>query len=417
MALSQSDIPWLRNLLQTALKNGASIRTILRAIEDALERGYRPRGHSQDTLDLSLLILRLGGRNLLTLHQHTSFVKIAPTVGCITQDIIQQNIGSVALTPRTQAGLKKLRGTALEEAAVFLSQSNSIGGLCWTHSPLVDVALNNYHSALNISHALTAGRVHLGKEVSVVGAHLFGEDMFYPILAAPTCKLENGDTTRRKAGHHTFVQISLSFTSPRYGTLSNLPGLNLLTGEYEITLDFDYKHVLKRFGTLLRSRNGMRLNNGRCINATMLQRYLMWIDGVDEAWALKLLYPDDPQDVPRAIELINAINSLADIDPTDQCVDTIADVDAIKILAGILRSLLRPFIDITLSLTEQVISLSCFAHLLYACYWDQQRLLMPNQLYYDSQTLFKNIIFCIAKQQTLDPTAPFTLQSSQWYVL
>lgn len=65
MALSQSDIPWLRNLLQTALKNGASIRTILRAIEDALERGYRPRGHSQDTLDLSLLILRLGGRNLL----------------------------------------------------------------------------------------------------------------------------------------------------------------------------------------------------------------------------------------------------------------------------------------------------------------------------------------------------------------
>lgn len=83
--------------------------------------------------------------------------------------------------------------TALEEAAVFLSQSNSIGGLCWTHSPLVDVALNNYHSALNISHALTAGKVHLGKEVSVVGAHLFGEDMFYPILAAPTCKLESSE--------------------------------------------------------------------------------------------------------------------------------------------------------------------------------------------------------------------------------
>ncbi|KAG1812032.1 hypothetical protein EV424DRAFT_1327201, partial [Suillus variegatus] len=213
MALSQSDIPWLRNLLQTALKNGASIRTILRAIEDALERGYRPRGHSQDTLDLLLLILRLRGRNLLyalgqrlpllslrTLHRHTSFVKIVPTVGCITQDIIQQNIGSVALTPRTQAGLKKLRGvsflvdeTALEEAAVFLSQSNSIGGLCWTHSPLVDVALNNYHSALNISHVLTAGRVHLGKEVSVVGAHLFGEDVFYPILAALTCKSESSE--------------------------------------------------------------------------------------------------------------------------------------------------------------------------------------------------------------------------------
>ncbi|KAG2057396.1 hypothetical protein BDR06DRAFT_980847 [Suillus hirtellus] len=336
---------------------------------------------SQNTLDLSLLILCLGGRNLLyalsqclpllslrTLHQHTLFVRIVPTVGCITQNIIQQNIGSLH-------GMSFLvNKTALEEAAIFLSQSNSIGGLCLIHSPLVDVALNNYHSAFNISHMLMAGRVHFGKEVSVMGVHLFSEDVFYPILVTPMCKSESsedmefifkttvaawhaskaekeigsawsyvtdGDTTHHKAGHHTFIQISLLFTSPLYGTLSNLSGLNLLTGEYEIMLDFDCKH------------------------------------------ALKLLYPDNPQDIPHAIKLINVIISLADIDPMDQCVDIIADVDAIKILVGILHSLLQPFIDIILSLTEQVISLSCFTHLLYTCYQDQQCLLMPNQLYYD----------------------------------
>ncbi|KAG9309782.1 hypothetical protein JVU11DRAFT_10156 [Chiua virens] len=34
---------------------------------------------------------------------------------------------------------------------------------------------------------------------------------------------------------------------------------------------------------------------------------------------------------------------------------------------------------------------------------------MPNQLYYDSQTLVKNVIFCIAKQQCLDASQPFFL--------
>lgn len=38
----------------------------------------------------------------------------------------------------------------------------------------------------------------------------------------------------------------LAHESPLYGTLINMPGLNLFTGEGEVTLDFDYKHILKR---------------------------------------------------------------------------------------------------------------------------------------------------------------------------
>ncbi|KAG2757841.1 hypothetical protein P692DRAFT_20867349 [Suillus brevipes Sb2] len=464
MALAQCDVPWLRNLLQTALHNNASIRTILRLIEDALERGYRPRTHGKEADDLALLILRLGGHNLLyalsqrlslpslrTLGRHTSFVKIAPIIGQITTGVIQHNIAAVVLAPRAQAGLNTLRGvsflideTALEEAAGYLPQSNSIGGLCWTHSHLVDTTLNNYQSALGVADALKSGKVHLGKELTVAGAHVFGEDGIYPILAAPTCKSENftdmefvfesvidswyasgadravgpawsfatdGDATRRKAGHRTFLCNNINFTSPLFGTLINLPGLNLLTGKHEMTLDFDYKHVFKRFCTLIRSRAGMRLNNGRCINSSMLERYLTW-----------LLYPDDPQDVPRAVALMNAVISLGNIDPTlppytldgtEPDVDVIADFDAIKILSHILHSLLQPFINITLSLTEQVTFLCRCAHLIYACYRNQRRAFMPNQLYYDVQTLIKNIIFCIAKQQKLDATQPFISKISK----
>ncbi|KIJ12686.1 hypothetical protein PAXINDRAFT_27969, partial [Paxillus involutus ATCC 200175] len=71
MALSQADMPWLQQLLHTALKNGSSINAIIWMIEDALERGYRPRGHSAQSNDLALLIYRLGGTNLLyALNQH-----------------------------------------------------------------------------------------------------------------------------------------------------------------------------------------------------------------------------------------------------------------------------------------------------------------------------------------------------------
>ncbi|KIO07203.1 hypothetical protein M404DRAFT_50423, partial [Pisolithus tinctorius Marx 270] len=65
MALLDHDVPWLRQLLQTSLHNGTSIRTILRMIEDALEHGYRPKNHGTDAIDLALLVYRLGGANLL----------------------------------------------------------------------------------------------------------------------------------------------------------------------------------------------------------------------------------------------------------------------------------------------------------------------------------------------------------------
>jgi len=126
--------------------------------------------------------------------------------------------------------------------------------------------------------SLQSGKIHLGKEVTVVGVHIFGEDGLYPLLAVPTCKSENaadmefvfntvingwrtaggerdvgplwslatdGDTTRRKAGHRVFLKKRLPITSPLYGVLSNLPGMNLYTGEEDVTLDFDYKHIIK----------------------------------------------------------------------------------------------------------------------------------------------------------------------------
>ncbi|KAG2065555.1 hypothetical protein BDR04DRAFT_1032434, partial [Suillus decipiens] len=55
----------------------------------------------------------------------------------------------------------------------------------------------------------------------------------------------DGDMTRRAAGHKLFVKNMLAHESPLYGTLINMPGLNLFIGEGLVTLDFNYKHILK----------------------------------------------------------------------------------------------------------------------------------------------------------------------------
>ncbi|KAG2339231.1 hypothetical protein BDR05DRAFT_977793 [Suillus weaverae] len=436
MALAQSDIPWLKHLLQTLICNGASIHTIPRKIEEALECGYCPRGHSSKAYDLALLISRIGGGSLLfalgchmcipslhSLHSNLSFIVITLTIGLISSEMIGKNIVNVAIEPHYNAGLIAHRGVslltdevALEEAAVYFPDCNSVGGLCWKHLHTIDASLNTYKSTINIAEKLKTGDVHLRKEMTVIVAHCFGEDGIYPLLAAPTCKTEdaadwefifteviemwyrhgtdekvgpvwsfatNGDATRRKAGHKMFVKFKLKHTSPLYSILSNLPGLNLYTCSQSITLDFDYKHIFKHnvvfigFCTLLCSTAGVYLNNGRCINSKMLKCYLSWLDGVDELKARKLLFPDDPQDDPRAVELMSAIIQLGTIDPTQPPftdvgsppdVNIIADFEAIKLLSHLLKNLLEPFINVELSLSEQVSHLSALAHMLFTLY-------------------------------------------------
>ena len=150
----------------------------------------------------------------------------------------------------------------------------------------------------------------------------------------------------------------------------------------------------------------------------MLEHYLPLLDGLDEAATQKLLYPDVPQDVPHAIELLSSIVAIAKINPTlPPCtplgstpdVNVVANFEALQFLGHTFKNLLKPFINIKLSLSDQVTCLSCFAHLLYTFYCDQQCWFIPNQLYYDSQTMVKNTVFSIARQQKLDPSSPFSL--------
>ncbi|KAG1737004.1 hypothetical protein EDB19DRAFT_1895934 [Suillus lakei] len=91
-------------------------------------------------------------------------------------------------------------------------------------------------------------------------------------------------------------------------------------------------------------------------------------------------------------------------------VNTRADLVSITLLSHLIESILVPFINTKLSLTEQVQSLSCYAHLAFTIFRAHHRSFMPFQLYYDMQTLVKGVMFGIVKQQVLDPHASFFLR-------
>ncbi|KAJ7150437.1 hypothetical protein C8R43DRAFT_829032, partial [Mycena crocata] len=465
-AVAESNAPRLTQLMSVGLRNGCSPRRMINMLGDVFEdvEPHNPRPATDSrTMDITLMSYILGGRKLLyalshgsglpslrTLRRHMAFTRIMPTVGTISVSDIVHNIREILFKPRDAAGRTKLRGvsfqideTALEERAVHFRHTNSVGGICWRHSPAANLILKTYDAAVELANKIKTGKVHLAKEVTVVAAFCFGERGTYPILALPTCKhltaddsttiyqtvLEawnlsgastkvgipwswatDGELMRRLAGYTEFLAEKLSKMSPIYGTLAAMTGLNLFAGAGNaITLDFDFKHLFKRICTLLRSPSGIVLNNGRVINATMLARYLLRLPDVTPEFVQQLLFPHDAQDVPRAIQLLVAIIAIGELQFDAMDADTCADIDALRLLGSVIKAILEPFTNTAMNLTEQMTSLSTFAHLSFTLFSVSRLDYMSNQLYGDTQSMVKNAMFCLAKQQILDPTEPFYL--------
>lgn len=167
-----------------------------------------------------------------------------------------------------------------EEVACYFPHADSVGGLCREHCAAVDLRLRSFQSAVDIAEALDEERVHLGKEVSVLGLSSFGEDIrgALPLVISPTCKSErpdktaeilrtvivvyndefakffgpmwsfasDGDAGRRAMVYDMFMTNMIDLSHPLYAIVGQLPGLNLRVGDGDVTADFDWKHEIKR---------------------------------------------------------------------------------------------------------------------------------------------------------------------------
>ncbi|TFY75406.1 hypothetical protein EWM64_g8606 [Hericium alpestre] len=352
MAITEKNVPRVQAIVQTALRNGASISAIVCKIRSSVEGLYHPANFTTSDMDVSTLIYHTGGHALLyamsqcsgipslrTLRNHTVFTRVMPTIGHITQKEIDHNIREVIVkaledkdmtssqVPVTPCSMSLLIDeVALKESAVHFWHTNSIGGLCWKHSNAVDLVLCTFQSAVNIAQGLANGSVHMGKEMTITSLLFFGLDRTFPVLAALTCKQETAED-----------------------------------------MQFILELILKTWkdSSGIKDANGMYL---LIVTSAILECYLIMFKGETVETVKRLLNPKDLQDVPHAIELMQMVISLGTCNVETNHPSIVANMDAIRYLAALLEAILEPFININLSLQEQIIRLSKFVHLSFACF-------------------------------------------------
>ncbi|KAK6991451.1 hypothetical protein R3P38DRAFT_3223532 [Favolaschia claudopus] len=85
------------------------------------------------------------------------------------------------------------------------------------------------------------------------------------------------------------------------------------------------------------------------------------------------------------------------LDPANYDISEAAELEALSLLGEMFHALLERFINVKLSLSEQIESLVRFSHLLCALYMQNGTSFMSDQLYSDLQTMVKNAVLTVPK--------------------
>ncbi|KAK6966807.1 hypothetical protein R3P38DRAFT_2590224 [Favolaschia claudopus] len=323
----------------------------------------------------------------------------------------------------------------------YMAGTDSIGGLCLEHiDALTTVKVGKDISSVEAAAAaVRTGKVHIASEISVGAISRLSQTGYgaKPVFMAPSCKkggwrdlLKNmeivveawrrsehgeakhgpllsvasdGAAGRRAAMFMMTMHSEISPGNPLYESVRNLPGLNLRVGKNNLTGDVDWKHEDKRLCTCFCSPQGIVVKN-ICVNRDLL---LSWLERLpDHDWSEmtlhSLLDPSDAQDVPRAIKLLLCIVEVAKLDSEEFDPSEMAEFEAICLLGELLDAWLQPFINVQLSLSEQIESLIKFSHLLCALYLQNGTSFLPNQLYGDLQITIKNAILMVPKTRLIN---------------
>lgn len=165
---------------------------------------------------------------------------------------------------------------SLEQRGRYDVKTNSIMGTCREHNHLFNLQVETLENVEALAAAVKDGRCHLGKEAMVVAAAQFSPTHYnlVPLLVSPTCKTKtgeesviwlrqilrwwkettaaelwsiasDGDAARRRAFHLLFMKSKVDANHPLWDDLGSLKLFNLYTGDADITMDFDPKHIIK----------------------------------------------------------------------------------------------------------------------------------------------------------------------------
>ncbi|KAG7085372.1 hypothetical protein E1B28_002935 [Marasmius oreades] len=313
-------------------------------------------------------------------------------------------------------------------------------GVCREHVGKYVLDFHSIAQAEALYDALQSGEVHLASEATVIALYcLSSHPKLYaarPFVTSGTCKTEDaiahekllhlvlGAVKNKVKGsglrvyfmssdgesrcHQSFISMFLrgylSSSDPLYKLLNRLLLFNLACGDDGMTPDFDWKHVLKQFRNVLLRLLRITLNNVT-ITIPILQQHLER-DGMSSLISHSLLVPNDQQDVTLMLRLLNSIGNLSF--PDNSFSPSLrATCLMLWLLGHLYHALLEAYLDIELRLKERLMRLSIVSHLVLALYSSDRGDFAPVQLYFDVQSMVKNIYFSVGKTKLDNPNADF----------
>jgi len=218
------------------------------------------------------------------------------------------------------------------------------------------------------------------------------------------CIGSDGDGRRRRALILITLPYDLGPSSKLYELLSPLLLFNLRCGENDITSDFDWKHVFKRFRNTLLRQKGIEIDHVS-ISTSVIKAHLV-SNGMSSLMADVLLAPNDKQDVILMVKLLHAIAVLPPPKEDAQPL-TKAACRILRLLGQVYANLLKAYLDVNLSLNDQLAHLSTAAHLILAMYNQDKGNFIPVQTCFDVMSMIKNVYFSVAKTQIDNPNGSF----------
>lgn len=143
------------------------------------------------------------------------------------------------------------------------------------------------------------------------------------------------------------------------------------------------------------------------MNKNHLRSHLVRLPGTNPSTVEALVDPADKQNVPKAVTLIQSLNQLKTLNTSRYTPSQMNEHRSLVAVGEIFSSFMDPFITVTMSLSDQLTSLSKYAHAAFVVYSKHSTNFMTSALYADSQAVVKNEYFCVAKQKSLDPKANY----------
>lgn len=301
--ISVSDYKNVNLVLRTSLKNGSSPNAIVAKLQLAIEKEFSPRpGVDERTLDVGYLVQAIGGPRLLfilnrffglpsfrTIGHHRTVPQLIPSILSPSRDEVSKNISTFfnqneRPASSTAGHALLIDGVALDEKCRWFRLADSIIGLCREHAGNLDLRVRSLQSITSIQDALCEDtpRAHYASEATVVAIAPFRSSNYsaIPLALSGSCKAENGnvmagwlggaisawkeeesgeslhgpiwsiatdgESTMRTCRFYLCMSQTLSTSENIHPLLKNLTGLNLRTGEGNITMTCDPKHIFKR---------------------------------------------------------------------------------------------------------------------------------------------------------------------------